>query len=143
MIKSLGKEGTVQEILDRGLVEVTLGKVRTRADVEDLLVLEVPDEKSSFKMEQVRVDIPLATPRREVNVVGLRVHEALPIVDKAVDDALLGGLSSLDIIHGKGTGRLKKAIWDHLDSHTLVRDFHTASIEMGGEGVTVVELFCE
>ncbi len=140
IIKSLGKEGAVREMLDRGRVEVALGNVRTRADVEDLLILEGPDEKSSFKKDQVRIDIPLATPRREVNVVGLRVHEALPVVDKAVDNALLGGLSSIDIIHGKGTGRLKKAIRDHLDSHTLVRDFHAAGIEGGGEGVTVVEL---
>ena len=75
-----------------------------------------------------------------MNVVGLRVDDALPVVERAVDEAVLGGLSSLNIIHGKGTGRLKQAIWEHLSGHSLVQGFHVADISFGGEGVTVVEL---
>jgi len=78
-----------------------------------------------------------------VNVIGRRVEDALPIVEKALDSALLGGLSSLRIIHGKGTGRLRKAVWDYLTEHSLVRSFRSGEPREGGEGVTVVEVCSE
>jgi DNA mismatch repair protein MutS2 len=140
-IESLGREGRVQELLDKGRVEVVLGNVKTRVSIEELLVLDPgPGEKSSLKNEQIRIDIPIATPQREVRVIGLRVDDALPVVDKALDEALLGGLHELSIVHGKGTGRLRKAIWDYLAENSLVQSFHAAGIHGGGEGVTVVEL---
>jgi DNA mismatch repair protein MutS2 len=94
-------------------------------------------------MEQIRVDIPPVSPKWELNVIGLRVEDALPIVEKALDEALLGGLPSLNIIHGKGTGRLKKAIWEYLSGHALVKDFRLGDIRAGGAGVTVVDLVSE
>ena len=57
-----------------------------------------------------------------LNLVGLRVDEALPLVDRLIDQAVLHGQEKVDIIHGVGTGRLKRAVWDHLKHHTLVKD---------------------
>jgi DNA mismatch repair protein MutS2 len=71
-----------------------------------------------------------------LNLVGLRVDEALPLVDRLIDQAVLHGTEKLDIIHGVGTGRLKRALWDHLKHHTMVKDLHPAD----NPGVTVVEL---
>jgi DNA mismatch repair protein MutS2 len=71
-----------------------------------------------------------------LNLVGLRVDEALPLVDRLIDQAVLHGTEKVDIIHGVGTGRLKRALWDHLKHHTLVKDVHAAD----NPGVTVVEL---
>ncbi|MFZ5448097.1 MAG: endonuclease MutS2 [Thermodesulfobacteriota bacterium] len=71
-----------------------------------------------------------------LNLVGLRVDEALPLVDRLIDQAVLHGTEKVDIIHGVGTGRLKRALWDHLKHHTLVKDVH-ADVN---PGVTVVEL---
>ncbi|MEW6113351.1 MAG: endonuclease MutS2 [Thermodesulfobacteriota bacterium] len=141
----LGKEGVVSEILEKGHAEVSVGKMKVRAAVEDLDILEpgVSTKKNTLKMEQIRVDIPLATPRGEVNVVGLRVDEALPVVDKALDDAVLGGLSSVHVIHGKGTGRLKQAIRDYLSQHALVKGIRGGDMRRGGEGVTIVDLDTE
>jgi len=141
----LGKDGIVSEILEKGQAEVAVGKMKVRAAVEDLEILEprVPTKKNSLKMEQIRVDIPLATPRGEVNVVGLRVDDALPVVDKALDDAVLGGLSSVRVIHGKGTGRLKQAIRDYLSQHALVKGIRGGDMRRGGEGVTIVDLDTE
>ncbi|MCA1961033.1 MAG: Smr/MutS family protein [Desulfomonile sp.] len=140
-ITSLGKQGTVVAIQERGQVEVAVGKMKIRAAAEDL---EIPvsrfREKNASKKEKIRVDIPVTTPRREVNVIGLRAEEALPVVDRAVDDAILAGLSAVIIIHGKGTGRLKQAIREHLAGHSLVRGLHPGDIHTGGEGVTVVDL---
>ena len=61
-------------------------------------------------------------------------------MEKALDSALLGGISSLRIIHGKGTGRLKKAVWECLSQHSLVRSFRSGEPREGGEGVTVAEI---
>jgi DNA mismatch repair protein MutS2 len=64
------------------------------------------------------------------------VDEALPLVDRLLDQAMLHGQEKVDIIHGVGTGKLKAAVWDHLKRHRAVKDMH------GGDnpGVTVVEL---
>jgi DNA mismatch repair protein MutS2 len=71
-----------------------------------------------------------------LNLVGLRVDEALPLVDRLIDQAVLHGTDKVDIIHGVGTGRLKRAVWDHLKHHTLVKDVHADD----NPGVTVVDL---
>jgi DNA mismatch repair protein MutS2 len=71
-----------------------------------------------------------------LNLVGLRVDEALPLVDRLIDQAVLHGQEKVDIIHGVGTGRLKKAVWTHLKHHTMVKDVHADA----NPGVTVVDL---
>jgi DNA mismatch repair protein MutS2 len=140
-IKSIGKPGIVQALLDRGEVEVSAGKMKMRAAADDLIILaQAPEKKNSSKKKLVRVDIPITNARREVNVIGLRVDEALPVVDRAIDEAVLAGLTSLNVIHGKGTGRLKQAVWDHLSGHSLVKGVHSADLHLGGAGVTVVDL---
>ena len=86
----------------------------------------------------VQYEIPAASP--ELKVIGLRVEEALPLVDKAIDDAVLGGLKEVAVIHGGGTGRLRQAIRDHLRGHHYVRTFLPGAPGRGGDGVTVVEI---
>jgi DNA mismatch repair protein MutS2 len=143
-VKSLDREGIVKMVLDKERVEVGIGNLTIRADAEDLVIRDQASIKnSSSKKEQIRIDIPPVSPKWELNVIGLRVEDALPIVEKALDEALLGGLPSLNIIHGKGTGRLKKAIWEYLSGHVLVKDFRLGDIRAGGAGVTVVDLVSE
>lgn len=83
-------------------------------------------------------EIPSAS--REVKIVGLRVEEALPLVDKAIDEAFLGGLRELEVIHGAGTGRLRRAVREHLQRHDFVENFAPGGPGRGGDGVTVVEV---
>ena len=90
------------------------------------------------KRGSVYYQVPAAT--REVKVIGLRVEEALPIVEKAIDEAFLGGLGELEVIHGAGTGRLRQAIREHLQDHPLVKGFAPGGPGRGGDGVTVVEI---
>ena len=71
-----------------------------------------------------------------VNLVGLRVEEALPLVDRLLDRAILQGAERVDIIHGTGTGRLKRAVRDHLKHHTMVKAVHGDA----NPGVTLVDL---
>ncbi len=97
-------------------------------------------EKNASKKSVIGVEMPLATPKWEVNVIGLRAEEALPIIEKAIDNAMLNGLASLRIIHGKGTGRLKKAVADYLAKQLCVKAFHSGTSQEGGAGVTIVDL---
>ncbi|MFH0823857.1 MAG: Smr/MutS family protein [Pseudomonadota bacterium] len=140
-LKKLGKKGSVLAVPDRGHVEVAVGRMKMRAEVDDVELLQNRShEKKSSKNDRIRVDIPTARARREVNVIGLRVDDALAVVEKAVDEAMLSGLSSINVIHGKGTGRLKQAIWEALADQSYVRSLRVENIHGGGDGVTVVDL---
>lgn len=76
----------------------------------------------------------------DLNLVGLTVDEALPKVDKALDQAILAGKANLAIIHGVGSGRLKAAVRDYLEHHPFVTATHRPEGRRGGAGVTVAEL---
>jgi DNA mismatch repair protein MutS2 len=75
-----------------------------------------------------------------VNLIGLTVDEALPKVDKLLDDAALSDRKEIRVIHGFGAGRLRRAVADLLGSHPHVAGFRTGGPGEGGGGVTVVEL---
>jgi len=76
----------------------------------------------------------------ELNLIGRRVDEALPLVDRYLDQALLSGLSRVEIIHGVGTGALRRAIHEHLSASPGVKSFGSPTSRPGGMGVTVVDL---
>jgi DNA mismatch repair protein MutS2 len=143
-LKSLGREGVVTQVLDKGKIDVAIGPLSFRAEVQDAELVSGPvRKKTTSKITQIAVESPGAQPRWEVNVIGLRADEALPIVERAIDDAVLGNLNSISIIHGKGTGRLKKAVREYLASHNLVRGFRPGDLREGGEGITVVDIVSE
>ena len=75
-----------------------------------------------------------------VDLRGLNFDQAQPLVDKLLDNALWAGLSRVDLIHGKGTGKLKEALRGYLQAHPLVGKLRSGNSAEGGEGVTVVEL---
>ncbi len=75
-----------------------------------------------------------------IDLRGLNLDEARPLVDKLLDNALWAGLNRVDLIHGKGTGKLKQGLRDYLKGHPLVGSFRGGGSAEGGEGVTVVEL---
>ena len=75
-----------------------------------------------------------------INLIGLRVEEAVKRTEKYLDDAHLGNLRMVQIIHGIGTGALRDAVAKTLMSHPLVADFRSGQMEEGGPGVTLVEL---
>jgi DNA mismatch repair protein MutS2 len=87
-----------------------------------------------------RIEYPIPPAKREVKVIGLRVEEAIPLVDKAIDEAFLGGLKELEVIHGAGTGRLRQAVREHLQDHPLVKAFLPGGPGRGGNGVTVADI---
>jgi DNA mismatch repair protein MutS2 len=74
----------------------------------------------------------------ELHVRGFMVDDAVPAVDEYLDQAYLAGLPWVHIVHGRGTGALRKAIRDHLRQHPLVNEYSKAPEDQGGDGVTVV-----
>ena len=79
-------------------------------------------------------------PRRELDLRGHTVAEALPRVDRYLNDAYLAGLAEVRIVHGKGTGTLRRAVQEDLQKHPLVAAFRLGNRYEGGSGATVVEL---
>ena len=79
-------------------------------------------------------------PETEVDVRGQTAYEAVAIVDKAIDNAVLSGVSKLTIIHGKGTGVLRREINQHLRHHKAVKSQRLGTFGEGEDGVTIVEL---
>src|SRR5262245_21531673 len=136
----LGLEGIVQSIHD-GHAEVDVRGKRMRARVDDLRVL-VPASASQPKA-QVRVHVDLA-PRdavtSEINVIGSNSEEAVGRVERFLDEAAVNDLKNLRIIHGYGTGALRRSIAEFLRAHPFVSTFGPAPDNQGGGGVTVVEL---
>ncbi|MCX5907807.1 MAG: Smr/MutS family protein [Deltaproteobacteria bacterium] len=86
----------------------------------------------------IQYEVPNAT--RQLKLIGLRVEEALPLVDKAIDKAFLAGLPELEVIHGAGTGKLRQAIREYIGEHVLVKSFLPGGSGRGGDGVTRVAI---
>jgi DNA mismatch repair protein MutS2 len=82
----------------------------------------------------------LKDPQPELDLHGLAVDEALVMIDQFLYDAYVARIASVRLVHGKGTGTLRKAIRSWLPKHQLVKSFRWAEPEAGGSGATVVEL---
>ena len=139
-IASTGSRGRVLEVRDdRVLVES--GALRIEVPVADLARLD-PEagEASSPRRGGGWSGYTAAAPRPEVDLRGLRVDEMETELGRALDEAVVGGLSELRIIHGKGTGALRARAGELLAEDARVRDFRTGGPAEGGAGVTVATL---
>lgn len=141
MMINLGQKATVLEHPDAdGQVLVQAGIMKVKVNAKQLK--RVDEQKESLdKMQRVRVSGVKASPvKLELDLRGLNVEEALERVDKYIDDAVIAGLHEVTIIHGKGTGTLRKAIHRHFRGHTHVESYRLGVYGEGEDGVTVVEL---
>lgn len=160
-IKSMNLTGTITVRPDsRGYVSVQCGIITSKVHVSDLLQPD-PEEldkqasssKNSGKASKYgrqshsaqssggRMDISKASNMSaEINVIGMTVDEAVARIDKHIDDAYLCHLSSIRIIHGKGTGALRKGIHTYLSGCSYIKAYHLAQPGEGDAGVTIAEL---
>lgn len=90
---------------------------------------------SSSYSRNIKFDAP-----SRIDIHGMRVDEALPVIDKFISDAILGNIDRVVVVHGKGSGALKQAVHEFLKSHQSVKSFHEGDLVEGGAGVTIVEL---
>jgi DNA mismatch repair protein MutS2 len=140
-ILSLRTHGVVTEIEESlKQVEVMTEKAKVMTSFSDIVKAKEEEEKrvgisKGFRQERSEEKI-----QSQLNVIGLTVEDALPRVDKFIDQALLHGLEKIQIIHGVGSGRLREAIGKYLHGHQGVKGFAPGETMRGGRGITVVEL---
>jgi len=141
-VGGLGLEGVVVEIHGKQ-AEVDVRGKKLRAPLKDLRVLSPAASASPQSPAPSRVHVNLQ-PREgllsELNVIGCTVDEALTRLDKFLDDSIATDQRELRIVHGHGTGQLRRAIAEFLKDHPLVATIATAPQNQGGGGATIVEL---
>ena len=142
---TLGKEGVVTALKNKdGLVSVTSGILKTKVS-EDKLRLIDGSIKFKMKPQQQRVNEGkvkksiVSTFRSEVDVRGMIGDDAWFVVDKYLDDAILAGVPSVRIIHGKGTGALRAALWKYFKADKRIKSYRHGAYGEGDAGVTVIE----
>jgi DNA mismatch repair protein MutS2 len=120
---------------------------RMRASARDLSVVDKSGSGSAGNpgnvTARVHVNVelqPRETTPSDLNVIGCSVDEAIARAERFLDESLLTDQRTIRLIHGYGTGQLKRALSGFLQQHPLVLRFATAPPEQGGGGVTVVEL---
>ncbi|MBE3595552.1 MAG: endonuclease MutS2 [Hydrogenibacillus sp.] len=141
-VRTYGAKGTVLEVRPDGEAVVQLGLMKLTVPVQDLLSLETQGNASS-KTPGGSSGVRVHAARRatfEIDVRGMTVKEAEAAIDEAIDRALLDGLDRLVIVHGLGTGALKRGVAQFLSRHPAVLGARSGGREEGGSGVTIVEL---
>jgi DNA mismatch repair protein MutS2 len=146
-LRSFGSVGIVDQIKD-GVAEVRVKSLRFREKLDNLeLVAATAPKPQPGKLEKLRRSAATEThlaaddkAQSELNVIGQTTDEAVDAVDKFLDEASLASLSKVRIIHGHGTGALRRAIGALLDGHPHVSRFLPAPPDQGGTGATLVEL---
>jgi DNA mismatch repair protein MutS2 len=148
-LRSFGSVGIVDQIKD-GVAEVRVKSLRLKEKLDNLeLVAATASQKTQAgKLEKLRrskgtqVQLTAAEQKAqsELNVIGQTTDEAVDAVDKFLDEASLASLSQVRIVHGHGTGALRRAIAGLLDGHPHVSRFLPAPPDQGGAGATLVEL---
>ena len=128
--------------IDGNRAEIDVRGKRIQAKVKELRVIS-PPPAASAKQARVRVSVDLK-PREgmlsEVNVIGMTVDQAVDRVSRFLDDTLVTDLHEVRIVHGHGTGQLRKGIAAFLKTHPQVEKYYAAPENQGGGGATIVEL---
>ena len=140
-VKPMQTEGEVLSYSpNKGEAEVACGSMKLRCKLSELLIIGRPIAPA--KADNVRVvrKIAPSKPVLEINVLGMTVEEALYEVDNFIDKAVTDNLEEIKVIHGVGTGKLRKAIAEHLKRHKNVESFRLGKYGEGETGVTFIKL---
>ncbi len=126
----------------KGDLYVQMGSLRALLNLKDLEPAETDAEEEEKKTKTSSGKIRMSKSLNispELNIIGKRVDEAMPLVDKYLDDAYLAHLPKVTIIHGRGTGALKEAVHGQLRKTKYVKSFRVGEFGEGSGGVTIVE----
>lgn len=146
---SMETKGTISSMPDsKGMVDVSMGILKMKLPLNDLNLVQEETVTTNIEGYHIRSKTTKAkgsfnkamTFSPEVNVMGMTVDEAIPVVDKFLDDARLTHMQKVTIIHGKGTGALRKGIHEFLRKQKHVKSFRAGEYGEGEYGVTIVEL---
>ncbi len=142
-VHSLNLKGTVSSLPDaKGNLFVQMGILRSQVHISD--VQKMKESTVRLDGKEVRKSgvstsglSKAGTMSAELNLIGKRVEEALPELEKYIDDAYLSHLPQVRIVHGKGSGALRQAVHQYLRKQKFVKDFHLGEYGEGDSGVTI------
>ena len=142
-VLSLNLNGTVSSVPNaKGDLFVQMGILRSQVNINDLELIDEPVitgpnlQKTSTGKIKMSKGLSVAT---EINLIGMTTAEAIPALDKYLDDAYLAHLNSVRVVHGRGTGALKNAVHAHLKRQKYVKTYRLGTFGEGDTGVTIVE----
>ena len=144
-LTTINKEGTVTALADKkGQISVTSGVLKTKVTEDKLRLLDgsvkyISDNTPKVNEGKVKKTI-VSTFKPEIDVRGMIGDDAWFVVDKYIDDAVLAGMPTVRIIHGKGTGALRAALWKYFKSDRRIKSYRHGEYGEGDAGVTVITL---
>ena len=144
-VTTVAQEGVVTALTDKkGLISVTAGILRTKVTEDKIRLLEggahiKKQTKAPVSEGKVKKTV-MSSFRPEIDVRGMIGDDAWFVIDKYLDDAILACMSTVRIIHGKGTGALRAALWKYFKSDRRIKSFRHGEYGEGDAGVTVIEL---
>ena len=141
-VRGFSKEALVDSVSDNGkTIFVVIGSLKTKVSINDVKLIKGGGE-SKPRTRNVKGLTPKSqrNASRELDIRGFASDEGIMEVDKFLDEAVLAGVETVTIIHGKGTGVLKKAVRGHLRNHPSVKTSRPGLYGEGEDGVTVVEI---
>jgi DNA mismatch repair protein MutS2 len=139
-VRGLNVQGTVVSLPDKGgEAEVAIGEVRFSLDVHRLSQAEEAEAREPHD-SGISYDLGPVLATADLDLRGWRVEDAKIRIEEFLDKAVRDGLSSVRIIHGKGTGALRQAARELLEGHPLAKSFAPEAPDRGGDGATVVDL---
>jgi DNA mismatch repair protein MutS2 len=142
-VRGFSKEAIVESVSDNGkTIFVLIGSLKTKVNINDIKLINGGEGSKKPKTRNVKGLTPKSqrTVSRELDIRGFASDEGLMEVDRFLDEAVLAGVETVTIIHGKGTGVLKKAVRAHLKNHPSVATSRPGLYGEGEDGVTVVEI---
>lgn len=138
-VTTLGQKGTIISLGSRD-VGIQLGMMKTMVPITSCRAVQ-QEKQSKKKNEQNSIRfLKVNDVERQIDIRGMMVDEGEAVLSKYLDDAILAGLAQVIVIHGKGTGALRKGVRAYLKAHRNVRDISIADSNEGGDGATVVQL---
>lgn len=141
-ILSLNSTGTVSTLPnDKGDLFVQAGLLRTKVNISDLELVKQPEtaKQPHSKTGSGKISMSKASHiQREVNLIGMTVDQAMPVLEKYLDDAYLAHMTQVTVIHGRGTGALRTAVQNRLKKLKYVESYRLGEFGEGDMGVTIV-----
>ena len=139
-VLSYGQTGTITQKLSEHEYEVQMGIIKVKVSDRDIEKIGSPKESQSTKQVRAISASRRNNVRSELDLRGQRYDEAMTNLDRYIDSVLLAGLDVVTIIHGIGTGAIRKGVWKYLKSSKHVKSFNYAPANEGGNGATIVHL---
>lgn len=139
-VKTLGTEAEVVSLDKNGNAEVKAGVMKMKVKASELHLLAPKKKPKKQSLYRSVKEKSLPSGKSSVDLRGESVEEAIADLDMFIDGVLRSGLNELTIIHGKGTGTLRRAIQQHLKDHPNIKSYRTGVYGEGEEGVTIAEL---